>query len=79
LIDTQTFKPDQPPPSPIKQDAEKCEEKEGEGGRFFGNDLLSIKSLTSHGHGQRAKLKLGKGKAAATNAVDTSFKARCKQ
>lgn len=26
---------------------------------------------------QKAKLKLGKGKAAANNAIDTSFKARC--
>jgi pre-rRNA-processing protein IPI1 len=26
---------------------------------------------------QKAKLKLGKGKAVANNAIDTSFKARC--
>lgn len=29
-------------------------------------------------HVQKKKLKLGKGKQAATNAIDTSFKARCK-
>ena len=27
---------------------------------------------------QKAKLKLGKGKQLASNATDTSFKARCK-
>lgn len=28
---------------------------------------------------QKAKLKLGKGKQQPTNAIDTSFKARCEQ
>jgi len=38
-----------------------------------GNSILSGPSS----HPQKAKLKLGKGKKAASNATDTSFKARC--
>lgn len=35
-------------------------------------------SQTDLGYAQKAKLKLGKGKQTPSNAVDTSFKARCK-
>lgn len=60
--------------------AQELQEAEGQSSRFLGKYYPFLPAITGNLHQdvQKAKLKLGKGKQLASNAVDTSFKARCK-
>jgi len=61
--------------------AKKHEKEKRESCGFFCKEFPSSFCLRHHlttgSAGQKAKLKLGKGKKQPTNAVDTTFKARC--
>ena len=61
--------------------AKKYEKEERESRRLHGNNVSCDDSPGGATHSQtseqKVKLKLGKGKKQPTNAVDTTFKARC--
>lgn len=58
--------------------AQEYKKEEGKGSRFLCMLLPVLAQNIFDKPCQKAKLKLGKGKQASSNAVDTSFKARCK-
>lgn len=63
------------------KDAQKREKEEGKDSRFCSMFLFELSWLLPSPVpcvSQKPKLKLGKGKRPASNAVDTTFKARCK-